>query len=79
MSQPIDVKTVEWSYPTSPNADKFGRSKTGCWTVELHRAPDGLPRALKGFDSRAEALEYARSLPCDWSYNFKRFHAADAA
>jgi hypothetical protein len=63
---------VCWSYPTSPNAVKFGMSKTGCWTVSrINRKKDGTPstpQAIKGFNTQAEAIAYsyvyAREICC---------------
>jgi hypothetical protein len=59
------TKTVEYSYPSSTNADRFG-FKNGCWCVEL--IPDnGYPKAIKGFESEKEAVDYAVNMPEPWS------------
>lgn len=52
--------SIDWSYPTSPNADRL-RFKSGCWTVSCHKASD-YPKAIAGFATKEEAIEYARSL-----------------
>ena len=72
-----EFKTLDWSYPTSPNAERFG-FKRGCWTVSLcdWTAPvDGgalnPPVAVKAFPSRLEALRFAGSLPQPWGRIWK--------
>ena len=44
---------IEWSYPSSPNADRFG-FKQGCYTVELV-LDDRYQKALYGFATELEA------------------------
>ena len=66
------VKSVEWAYQTSPNADRLG-FKRGCWTVEVGERGKPLT-ALRGFVERADALAIARLIPCAWSYSFKAIH-----
>lgn len=56
-------KLIEWSYPSSPNADRFG-FKDGCWTVEI--VTGGLPRAISGHANRLEALAIAQKMPLPW-------------
>lgn len=58
------TKRIEWSYPTSPNANKFG-FKDGCWTVEIVSA-NGIPRAVKGFATLEEASANASAMPLPW-------------
>jgi hypothetical protein len=48
-------KTVDWSYPSSPNAERFGFS-AGCWTVSTVSSAG--PVAMAGFATRAEADTY---------------------
>jgi hypothetical protein len=57
------TKRIEWSYPTSPNADKFG-FKDGCWCVEI--VTNGLPRAVNGFATLEEASAKASAMPLPW-------------
>ena len=52
LTKPGDY-TIEWSYPTSPNADRFG-FKCGCYTVELV-LDDRSQTALYGFATELEA------------------------
>jgi hypothetical protein len=60
--KPILIE-VNWSYPTSPNAERAGCSKTGCWTVSrIDRKRNGdrrPPKAVKHFATREEANSYA--------------------
>src|ERR1700753_2206942 len=55
--------SVDWSYPTSPNADRFGFRK-GCWTGErIGFATDQHRRvAISGHSTRAEAYGAAIEL-----------------
>lgn len=63
MTTPETKITVDWSYPSSPNAVRFGCSKTGCYTVSrTDRKRDGSPKppkAIAGFNTRGEAEAYA--------------------
>jgi hypothetical protein len=75
-------KVVDWSYPSSPNATRFGFSRTGCWTVSRHFAHETrsiLPEHLSGHATRPEALAAAGQMPEPWSPMFVRLHPADAA
>jgi hypothetical protein len=51
-TQPGDY-VIEWSYPTSANADRFG-FHNGCYTVELV-LDDRYQKALYGFATELEA------------------------
>ena len=53
--------TVGWSYPTSPNAVKFGCSKTGGWTVKTETGTRR-PRAEAIFATKEEAVAMAHCL-----------------
>ena len=44
---------IEWSYPTSPNADRFG-FRNGCYTVQIV-LDDRSQKALYGFATELEA------------------------
>lgn len=64
-------KQIDWSYPTSGNAERFGFAK-GCWTVQVstdHRPPV----AFAGFGTEAEAVTFARSLPMPFGDLWKRY------
>lgn len=75
MSNIGKVRTIAWSYPSSPNAERFGFDDTGCWTVEVYKYPDGLPEFLAGFADTVEAVKYAHALPPElgWCPRFLRF------
>ena len=61
----MQTKQVEYSYPTSPNAEKFNMSGTGCYTVELVSGTNR-PVALSGHKTLAGAMTAARQLKQDW-------------
>lgn len=54
------MKTYEisWSYPSSPNAIKFGFPLSGCWTVSSLMRPWDCPEPIQGFRTREEAELY---------------------
>ena len=59
------AKTVEWSYPSSSNAQKFGFGKSGCYTVETACGCEP-PEAIAGFKTLEEAKEFADKMPQAW-------------
>lgn len=67
------TKSVAWSYPTSPNAERFGFAQ-GCYTLEL-TDPAGIipPQPLKGYATEAEALAAAHKLPQQWDRLFLKY------
>ena len=71
------TKTVEFSYPTSDNAKRFGFYSTGCYTVETVTGIKP-PKSLAGFKTRAEALAHAKTIDLPWSKCFKRYNPNDA-
>ncbi len=62
------VKCVDYSYPTSTNAVRFGFHK-GCWTVNLTTFSEtcGNTKAVAGFATFAEARAHAETLPNEWA------------
>jgi hypothetical protein len=52
LTKPGDY-VIEWSYPTSPNANRFGFAQ-GCYTVQLV-LDDRSQKALYGFATELEA------------------------
>lgn len=74
------VKTVEYAYPTSTNAGRFGFSRKGCYVVEQHYWPlrDEAFKPLAGFATRAEAVAHAQAMTLPWSPMHLRFHPEDA-
>jgi hypothetical protein len=62
-------KLVEWSYPTSPNAIRFGFAKTGCYT--LHTAnvefvPFDGHKTVSGHGTLEEAKQAGEAFPYQW-------------
>jgi hypothetical protein len=70
-----NFKSIEWSYPTSTNANKFGFANDGCYTVEMVDSfGNNLPKAIKGFATLDEAINYANTLPDEYISYCKRFY-----
>jgi hypothetical protein len=57
-------KSVDYSYPTSPNAERFGFSKSGCYTISLND-PTGVrtPVAVSAYSTLDEALKAVGQMP----------------
>ena len=55
-------KAVSYSYPSSPNARRFGFAEEGCYTVSLN-AGNEPPAFLAGFETVGEAKAYADKMP----------------
>lgn len=73
-SERAPVKCVDWSYPTSTNARRFGFVGVGCWTVnvcEFGRDAEGrlfaVTKARSGHATEAEAIRAAAELPEAWA------------
>jgi hypothetical protein len=58
-------KTIDYAYPTSTSAKKFGFYNTGCYVVQLW---DGIkpPKALAGFGTKHDAVKFAETLPNEY-------------
>lgn len=57
-------KEIGWSYPTSPNAKRFG-FKQGCFTVSTVDYVNGTPKppkAVAGFATLKEAIEFLATM-----------------
>lgn len=59
------IKSVEWAYPTSINANRFHKP-AGCWCVETGLASEPL-KAVAAFDLLSEAVQHAFTLPELWA------------
>ena len=66
----MKTKRIEYSYPTSANAERFGY-RNGCYCVELQ---DGIkpPKAIAGFATIEAAEVFAASLHEQWNSLTKR-------
>lgn len=62
----MTTKRIEYSYPTSPNATRFGL-RDGGYTVELLAHASAIPKAIAGFKTLAEAKAYANQMPEPWN------------
>lgn len=74
------VKTVEYAYPTSPNATRFGFGRKGCYVVERHAWPvEPVPfTPIAAYEKREQAVEHARRIALEWSPMHLRYHPEDA-
>lgn len=68
----MKTKSIEWSYPSSTNAVRFGHRKTGCWTVQT-RSGDDAPVSLFGHPDPAVAFRNALPLPYPWWETWMRY------
>lgn len=57
------TKEIDYAYPTSDSARAFKMQATGCWIVSTC-TPGYFPKKLAGFKTEAEAVTYAKTLPC---------------
>jgi hypothetical protein len=57
----MHTKSIEWAYPTSDYANRFGFPTSGCWVVEtqFHPVDDKPPAGLAGFNQKADAIRWA--------------------
>lgn len=60
------LKAINWSYPTSPNAIRFGFASTGCYTVSIIRG-NTPPVAQAGFRTLKQAQDFAANLHCPYA------------
>lgn len=51
------TKSIEYAYPSSDSAKKFGYQGEGCWFVVIRGAESRTIVGEKAFDSKAEAVE----------------------
>jgi hypothetical protein len=72
------LKTVEYSYPSSSNAAKFGFSNSGCYTVETigeHYGSHSIPKPVAAFATKDEAVKYAETLPYEWHPLYLKYNS----
>lgn len=65
------TKQIDWSYASSENALRMGFANVGCWTVSV--AIDNNPaNAIAGFGEESDAVEFAKQLPIEFGYLWKK-------
>jgi hypothetical protein len=69
------VKWVDYAYPTSPNADRFG-FENGCYCVVVANIEGGKPKTISAYATKSEALAVAKAMPQSWSAFWLRFNTA---
>lgn len=67
-------KLVEYAYPSSTTATKYGFADKGCWFVSLYEATSWERKILQAFATKAEAYAYAEGLPNSWHYLHRDEH-----
>lgn len=67
------TKSVEYAYPSSISATKFGYADKGCWCYETCSGVKP-PKAIKGFANKSEAMKYAETQPEPWNETWLRFN-----
>ncbi len=65
------LKRIEWAYPTSPSAVKFGFPRTGCWVVYVGET------RVAGFGLVHSAVKRARMEAADWCPLFIQYAQKD--
>lgn len=76
-SKPQRVKSVEWAYPSSDTAKRFGKGRTGCWVLQVGNAGEPL-EAITAHAERESALQHAHNLAIEWDSSFCAIHPEDA-
>lgn len=67
-------KTVEYSYPSSTNAKRFGYDKTGCYTVSTINENYTKQKQLAAFATKAQAVTEAEKLPYEWHWMYLKYN-----
>lgn len=65
------TKSLEYAYPTSDNAKKFGYYEKGCWYVVIRGAESEAVVGERAFDTKAEAVEAFNAIKTEtytWSH-----------
>jgi len=62
----MKTKAVSYAYPSSPFANRFGFSKTGCYVVETLEGHNP-PKGVSGHASPIQALVTADGIDLPWS------------
>lgn len=68
-------KAVGYAYPTSTSASRFGFAKVGCWIIQTMEGSKP-PKALAGFQYRAQAMDKAEAIALPWSRHTHREESA---
>jgi threonine/homoserine efflux transporter RhtA len=65
---------VDYSYPSSPNADRLGFGAVGCWSVAI-AFDERVALPIAGFETEALAVAHAKSLGIPFGYLWKQKYA----
>lgn len=71
------LKTVEYSYPSSTNATRFGFGDKGCYTVEEIKQTDKGSKtvAIAAYLTKPEAVKHAETLPHQWHPLYLKYNS----
>lgn len=64
------TKIIEYCYPSSPEAERAGMGKTGCYYVAQYKTGSVASKktVLKHFPSKELAIAYAETLPIPYNW-----------
>ena len=65
------TKSLEYAYPTSDNANRFGYENKGCWYVVIRGAESETVVGERAFTSKEEAVESFKAVDAPayrWSH-----------
>jgi len=65
------TKSLEYAYPTSDNAKKFGYYEKGCWYVVIRGAESKTVVGERAYNTKAEAVEAFNTINAEtykWSH-----------
>lgn len=62
----MKTKTVDFAYPTSTVAGRFGYSDTGCYVVGVKASDEAKQRYKAAFATKKKAIEYGNTLAIPW-------------
>jgi hypothetical protein len=57
-----ETKRIEYSYPTSPNAERYGYGRIGCYTIAIIHTPMAIPVTVDAYPTYEEAKACADKL-----------------
>lgn len=70
----MKTKSIDWSYPSSPNAIRFG-FPAGCWTVSRMNG-DNPGEAVAGFATEREAIALANTMDIPYGRYWGKYNTA---
>lgn len=62
----MKIKWVDYAYPSSTYAKRFGFNKVGCFVVLVADSSKELPKAILAYKTEQEAIDSANLLTNQW-------------